>query len=125
VHELAITESVLHQSLAEARKQGATRIRKIKLTVGEGMSVVPECIAFYFDSIKKGTLAAKARLEIETRPLKIRCAKCLVEVKDMIPLCGCNSGVEFTSGQELNIDYIEIDTPTSVRPKPKSKEKTR
>ena len=115
MHELSITESVLNQSLAEARKRGATRIRRIKLTIGEGMSIVPDCLQFYFDSVKKGTLAEKARLEIETKPLVIHCAKCRAEVKDMIPTCGCNAGIEIVSGQELNIDYIEIDTPESEK----------
>ena len=115
MHELAITESVLSQSLAEARKQGATRIRRIKLAIGEGMSIVPDCVQFYFDSIKKGTLAEQAKLEVETVPLRIRCKKCRANVEDMIPTCGCNAGVDIVSGQELNIDYIEIDKPPARR----------
>lgn len=108
MHELTITESILSQVIAEGRKQNAARIRKIKLLLGEGMSIVPECVRFYFDMIKPGTLAATAKLEIETLPLRLRCPKCRAEIKEFVPACKCAAGVEIVSGQELTIEYIEI-----------------
>jgi len=110
MHELAITDSVLNQSIAEARKQHAVAINRIKLRIGEGMSIVPECMQFYFETIRKGTLAANAKLEIETVPVKVVCPKCRVEIKDLNPTCTCRAGAEIVSGQDLSIEYIDIET---------------
>jgi hydrogenase nickel incorporation protein HypA/HybF len=109
MHELAITESILNQAIAEARKQKAVTINVIKLKIGEGQSLVPECMQFYFETARKGTLAAQAKLEIEVVPLRIVCAKCRAEVKELNPTCGCKAGIEIVSGQELSIEYIDIE----------------
>jgi hydrogenase nickel insertion protein HypA len=79
VHELSITRSLLDQALAEAEKHGAKRISRIQLLLGEGGGVVPDCVQFYFDEMKKGTIAAKAELEFKRVPLRIRCPKCGAE----------------------------------------------
>jgi hydrogenase nickel incorporation protein HypA/HybF len=115
MHELAITESILNQAVAAARKQNATAIKLIKVKVGEGMSIVPECVEFYFETIRKGTLAGEAKLEIETVPLKVVCPKCRAEVKDLNPTCRCEAGAEIVSGQDLSIEYIDIETGPEER----------
>jgi hydrogenase nickel incorporation protein HypA/HybF len=79
MHELSITRSLLDQALAEAEKHGAKRISRIRLLLGEGGGVVPDCVQFYFDEMKKGTPAAEAELEFKTVPLRIRCPKCGTE----------------------------------------------
>ena len=79
MHELSITRSLLDQALAEAEKHGARRISRIRLLLGEGGGVVPDCVQFYFDEMKKGTTAAEAELEFKKVPLRIRCPKCGAE----------------------------------------------
>jgi len=76
MHELAITRSLLDQALAEAERHGAKRIDRIRLLLGEGGGVVPDCVQFYFDQMKEGTAAAEAELEFKRVPLRIRCPKC-------------------------------------------------
>jgi hydrogenase nickel incorporation protein HypA/HybF len=109
MHELSITESILKQSLAEAKKHKAKSIKKINLLVGEAVSVVPDCVQFYFDTLKKDTIAKDAELVIKTVPLKIRCPKCKMQIKDLEPTCKCQAGIEIVSGQELLIESLEID----------------
>ena len=109
MHEFSITESLLNQALAAAREQQATEILAIKLRVGQGRSIVPECVQFYFETLRQGTLAARASLDIEVVPLKVVCRKCRTEVKELQPQCSCAAGVEIVSGQELEIEYLEIE----------------
>jgi hydrogenase nickel incorporation protein HypA/HybF len=109
MHELAITESILNQAIAEAGKQGATRIILIKVLIGEATSVVPDCLHFYFDDLRQGTPADGARLEIETVPVRLRCRQCHEDVAAFTPACACAAGVEYVSGQELLIDCIEVE----------------
>jgi hydrogenase nickel insertion protein HypA len=79
MHELSITRSLLDQALAEAEKHGAKRISRIRLLLGESGGVVPDCVQFHFDEMKKGTDAAEAELEFKRVPLRIRCPKCGAE----------------------------------------------
>jgi hydrogenase nickel incorporation protein HypA/HybF len=109
LHELAITRSLLGQALAEAGQHGANRITRINLLVGEQGSVVPDCVRFYFDELKKGTPAEAAELEFRTAPLRIRCPKCGGEFGKIEEMCSCNAGGEVVSGQELVIESIDIE----------------
>lgn len=109
MHELAITRSLLNQALAEAAKRGARRICAINLVAGEAGGVVPECVRFYFDQMKRRTAAATAELHIRTEPLRIRCPRCGRETRDLADLCGCNSGGEVVAGADLVIESIEIE----------------
>jgi len=109
MHEFAITESMLAQVQAEARNHGAAKVTAINLLVGEEAGVVPECVQFYFDRMKQGTVAADARLQFERVKLKLRCPKCGAEFERLEDICGCNAGAEVISGQELAVKSIEIE----------------
>lgn len=134
MHELSVTRAVLDQALAEAEKHGAKRISRIRLLLGEGGGVVPDCVRFYFDQMKQGTAAVEAELEFKRVPLRIRCPKCGAEwgvsPSSLAPrpsspsldhsttesldhilqgMCSCNAGGEVISGQELVIESIDVD----------------
>jgi len=119
MHELSITRSLLDQALAEADKHGAKSIGRIRLLLGEGGGVVPDCVRFYFDEMKKGTAAAEAELQFKRVPLRIRCPKCGAEwglspvgdgSQDLFQgMCTCNAGGDVVSGQELVIESIDVD----------------
>jgi hydrogenase nickel incorporation protein HypA/HybF len=123
LHEAAVTEALLAQVLSEASKHGAKRVNRVHVLLGEAGSVVPDCVQFYFDEMKKGTAAARAVLEFKTVPLRVRCPKCgtqwglppdssSIVHRSSLPLeqmCSCNAGGEIVSGQELLLESIEID----------------
>lgn len=108
----------MDQALAEAEKHGAKRIGRIRLLLGEGGGLVPDCVRFYFDQMKTGTAAADAELEFKRVPLRIRCPKCGKEwglpqdgnsTEGFAGMCSCNSGGDVVSGQELVIESIDVD----------------
>ncbi len=110
MHELSITLSILNQALVEAKNHKAKKIKKIKLQIGQGTAIVPKCVRFYFNTIKTGTIAENSVLEIKTIPIKLRCPKCQKEYKNLEITCDCKKGVEIISGQEMMIEYIDVDT---------------
>ncbi|MEO0091314.1 MAG: hydrogenase maturation nickel metallochaperone HypA [candidate division WOR-3 bacterium] len=109
MHEFSITQSILNQALSTAQKHNAKRINKIKLQLGEASAIIPECVSFYFDQIKIGTIAENAVLDFEKIPLKTRCPKCKKEFTGLEITCNCQKGVEIISGQEMIIEYIDIE----------------
>ena len=87
---------------------------KIVLKVGVMSGVVPELLESAFDTYKKGTLAAEARLEIVRVPVKLRCPDCGGETarEDTDFSCAaCGSRrVEIVAGRELVVETIELET---------------
>jgi hydrogenase nickel incorporation protein HypA/HybF len=112
MHEMSLTESVVEIALEEARKAGATSIRRIVLDIGRLSSVEPEAMAFCFEAVSAGTAAAGAVLEIcdvegagwcldcgKTVPLSERFGAC--------PDCG-GYKVQMTAGDEMKIRELEV-----------------
>lgn len=117
MHELSITEHILSEALAEARKAGGTRIRRIRLVMGPFCTVVPECVQMYLDLLAEGTIAEGAKVDAEVLPLKVRCRVCgregeITRRNIACPHCG-SLKLEILSGKEFMIDSMEVDTDGS------------
>lgn len=113
MHEAAIAQSILDIAEREAHKHHATKINKIKLTLGEFRGVVKEALEFSFAAMKPGTLASNAELEIETVRLRVECRNCegiQVAMNDFTLLCPrCGELLTITAGQEMRVDYLDLD----------------
>jgi len=109
IHEFAVTENILKSALAEAEKAHARSITRIKLLVGEATNITPDCVKFYFNLMRDNTAARTAELDITTAPLRLRCPVCRREFTDFTAGCACKAGIDVVSGQELIIEYIEVD----------------
>ena len=113
MHELSIAQNIIEISEAKARENNSRSIRVVKVRLGEFTAVAPEALQFSFEVARSGTLAANAKLEIERVPMELRCALCgainnpLIEVRLICPLCGLP--VEIVSGEELRVEYIELE----------------
>ena len=114
MHEISIAESIIQIAEAKAREQGARSIQVIKLRLGEFTTIVPEALEFAFEIARQGTLAEFARLEIEIVPMVVRCVVCERDTKPMngirLTCTECGFPMEIVSGEELQIEYIEIET---------------
>ena len=47
MHELSITEHLLEHCISEAKSRNASRIRVIRLCIGQLRGIVPDCIQIY------------------------------------------------------------------------------
>lgn len=113
MHEMSIMESVLELAENEARKNGSTRINRIKLNLGEFRGVVKEALEFAFEALKTGTLADNAELEVETIRLRVVCAACGemgLSPQDYNFFCPrCGQMLKIIAGREMRIEYIDLD----------------
>lgn len=105
-------QSALELATQQARRAGGTRIHTLRLQVGRLSGVVPEALRFAFDSLKTGTAAADAALEIEEILPACWCPRCEAEfsVDDFVFLCPtCQQpSAEVRRGRELNVASLEI-----------------
>lgn len=113
MHEMAIAQSVLDIASGEMEKHAASRINKVKLSIGEFSGVVREALEFAFDVLKPGTAAGDADFEIEIVPMRADCASCgpvACRLSDLSLLCPqCGNPATIVGGREMTVDYVDLD----------------
>jgi hydrogenase nickel incorporation protein HypA/HybF len=114
MHELAITKSLLAIALDKAGESGVTKIRSIRLKVGELTGYVPEAVEMNFGMLAAGTVAEGAVLLIEAVPLQCTCKKCgngyPGKPDDFTcPACGA-ADITVTGGREMFIESMEVES---------------
>ncbi len=114
MHELAIAQNVLDVVLDEGHRHRLKRVTSIRIQVGALAAVVPEALSFCFEMTSQNTIAAGARLDIETTPVVARCLQCLetFSVENHVFLCpNCHQpAMDLVSGRELLVASIEGET---------------
>jgi hydrogenase nickel incorporation protein HypA/HybF len=113
VHEFGLMTNVLQSVNEAAREAGATRVTRIRLTVGEMTEVVAEALEFALEALAFQTLSEGAELVIERVRPRSRCAQCGCEFEHdrfhwMCPACD-SLATELLAGKELYIDAIEVE----------------
>ena len=113
MHELSIITGMFDILEEKAREHHAKRILSITIKVGKLSGAVPDLLESAFDIYKEGTLAAEARLKIESLPVKVRCGACGREFapEQYVFICpGCSStDLKILEGMDLFIEKIEFE----------------
>ena len=114
MHELSITQEILRYSIEEATRQGAEKIRAIRLRLGPFSGIVPECIQIYLDVLAKDTEAEGAKIETAWEPLRVKCLDCGLESEIdrrhiACPQCG-SVRLHRLSGREFLIESLEVES---------------
>ena len=76
MHEMALTESIVEIAVEAAKNQGADKVTRVFVEIGELSCVEPEALQFCFAAVAAGTLAEGASLEIERIAGAGWCADC-------------------------------------------------
>lgn len=113
MHELAITQSILDIARKAAQEHNVTRVREIRIKLGEYSGVVPQCVQYYFDVISQGTVAQGAELKMERLPILMRCHQCQWEGQIdkhhiQCPACG-STQLKLLQGREFYVESLEVD----------------
>ena len=114
MHEIGIAESIVQIAEANARGHHAQAVRVIGLRLGTFTTIVPEALQFAFEVCRQGTLSENARLVIESVPMVTHCVVCAMSTQPVKGVCliceRCGFPLEILAGEELQIDYIEVDS---------------
>lgn len=113
MHELGMAESILDLVRQHVPLGQSSRVRAIRVRVGELSGVQPESLDFCFGAIVAGTPFAQAFLAIEPVAARGRCADCgtpfgMASARLVCPACG-GSRVALTSGRELQVVEVELE----------------
>ena len=113
MHELGIANSVLQAAREEAQRRPGTRLRKLRLRVGELSGVNPEALRFCFEILARESNLEPPELEIESCPRRQRCRACdltftVADYDLNCPSCGAGK-TEFVSGDELELASLEME----------------
>jgi hydrogenase nickel incorporation protein HypA/HybF len=112
MHELSLSGAIVNTVVKHA---AGRRVSVVSMRVGALRQVVPDTLEFYFDFVSKGTVCEGARLEQELIPAVLRCAGCGREEWTidmpifMCPGCGSGGQVEVASGEEFEVESIEVE----------------
>lgn len=115
MHELAVVADIVKIALKHGESNGAKKIVRVKIRVGEFTDLYEEWMQRYFDFASKGTIAEGAVMEVAWTPAVFHCDKCKVafavkirEVRDVIcPHCATGE-VSYVSGREFFVAGIEV-----------------
>lgn len=113
MHELGVTESIARIVLRHAEANGAARVLKVNIKLGELSGIVDHFVSFYWDLVTRETIAQGAELNFTRVPAVARCSSCGEEFGisryDLTcPRCGELAG-EIISGREFLVESIEIE----------------
>lgn len=113
MHEMSIAQSILKIALSEAQKNGAKKLKTVRIRAGELRGIVPSQLSFFFQFITKDTPAEGATLDVETVPIKGKCKSCenvfMVENYEFICKQCQSKDVDVLQGMELAVKEIEIE----------------
>ncbi|MCF8010193.1 MAG: hydrogenase maturation nickel metallochaperone HypA [Clostridiales bacterium] len=113
MHELSLIQNLMEIVNESAAENDITQVHKVKLVIGESHGALPDALDFAFQILTENTICAGAVLEVEKKPVIIKCKDCNAEFKPegiSYRCTACSSmNVKQISGRELYIDYYEGD----------------
>lgn len=113
MHEMALAAEMLEIIEHSARSQGFSRVRLVRLEIGQLAGVEVDAMKFCFDAAVRGSLAEGAALEVVVVAGRGWCGACrkavpLGERFDPCPACGAY-GLLVTGGTQLRVKELEVE----------------
>jgi hydrogenase nickel incorporation protein HypA/HybF len=113
MHEVALAHELLETITGVARQEGAHRVIRATLEVGELTCVQPEALTFAFSVLQPGTVAEGCELVVESVPLRVRCPSCAWEGPGDLERPGCRGcagqSLEVVGGRQLRLVSIDVE----------------
>ena len=109
MHELGITRNIV-AIVADAAK--GRRVTRVTLEIGMLAGIMPEAIAFCFETVAQGTAIEGATLDIIQIEARARCRSCGAHYRTqtLYAPCACGSrDCERLSGEELNVKSMQLE----------------
>ncbi|GAB4258341.1 MAG: hydrogenase maturation nickel metallochaperone HypA [Pararhodobacter sp.] len=112
MHEMSLCEGIRQVIEEQARANGVTRVRRVRLEIGRFAGVEKPALEFAFDVVMRGSVAEGAELVMLDLPGRALCYDCGKDVEiahrlDPCPDCGSGRLMP-TGGDEMRIKDLEV-----------------
>jgi hydrogenase nickel incorporation protein HypA/HybF len=111
MHEYSIVSALMDRIEQEAAMRHATRVRAVKLRIGEIAGVEVELLKTAYEVVSDDTICGGASLEIEVVPVRWACPRCEARpergARLLCPVCG--GAVRLVTGDEIMLDRLELE----------------
>jgi hydrogenase nickel incorporation protein HypA/HybF len=119
MHELSLSSAIVNTVVKHAHGRP---VSVVSMRIGALRQVVPDTLDFYFGFVAEGTVCEGARLEQELLPARLRCTACTREWEIELPIfmcpnCGASGRVEVASGDEFEVESIEVEEAECIAPR--------
>jgi hydrogenase nickel incorporation protein HypA/HybF len=113
MHEMSLAESVLHIIEDTARAEGCTKVKVVRLEIGQLAGVEAEALRFCFDVVTRDSIAQDAQLEIIETAGMGKCMQCGCETSiatlyEACPQCG-SYGMNVIGGDAMRVKELEVE----------------
>lgn len=113
MHEFSIAKSIIETALTEAEKHNGKRIGTLSVKLSRLSHITPDSLEFCLRAAATGTIAGKARVEIELFDPTVRCRQCghTFFFQDSEPFCPqCRSKkLKMVDVSEAFLENLEVD----------------
>lgn len=111
MHEATLAARMLRIA-CEAAEGRPGRVTGVTVVVGELAGILPDALAFAFDTLKRDTRLNGARLNIVRQPVRARCRDCGATYDPpgfpfACPQCG-SSGFQIIQGEDFYVKELEL-----------------
>ncbi len=118
MHELSLSSAIVN---TVAKHADGRRVSAVNLRVGKLRQVIPDTLEFYFEFVARDSVCEGARLHQEVIEARLQCRPCAREWAIEIPAFRCpfcgGSEVEIASGDEFEVESIEIEEAACIGPR--------
>jgi hydrogenase nickel incorporation protein HypA/HybF len=113
MHEVSIALNLLDIVSDACRNSGGSAVESINLKIGRASGIMTDALLFAFEAVKAGSVAEKARLNIQEVPVSGHCRSCGADFEadeEFVLCCPCCGGGSFdiTAGREMDIIDMEV-----------------
>lgn len=116
MHERSLVQALMRQVQAIADRRRPSRVRAIRVRIGEFSGVDAELLASAYAEMAAGTPLRDAELIVERTTLQAQCRRCGTEVRVqefafVCPSCASRE-LAIVGGEELLLDSITLEEPS-------------
>jgi hydrogenase nickel incorporation protein HypA/HybF len=113
MHEYSIVQALLERVDQETAARHATRVHRVRVSIGELAGVEIELLRTAFETIRHRTCCHDATLDVRQVPAEWECRPCGLTLPRGASLrcLSCGQPARLRAGDEIMLDQIEMEAP--------------
>jgi hydrogenase nickel incorporation protein HypA/HybF len=113
MHEASLVSALLARVESEAARRGATKVRRVAVTLGDLAGVEPDQLTAAWDAFRAGTRCAAAELLLAAEAARWECPRCgeALPPRSLLRCPTCAIPARLAAGDGVTLSRIEMEVP--------------